>query len=87
MTTKYSPVARLREQASAIVARLKAAERREIADPGVEMARNKQTLKFALAMDDKTLVIEIDWTRIHDTPDEALVEWLVAKMQEKDGDA
>jgi hypothetical protein len=87
MTTSSTPVGLLVAQAARIASKLKAAERGENTDPGAVAARKKQGIKFAIAMDDKTIVIEMDWSLICDTTEQALTELLVREMQGKRNDA
>ncbi len=86
MTTAQSPLSALQDQARQIAARLKAAERGEpIADdPGgkVAAARKRDSITFAVAMDDKILRIDVPWKTIRETSEPDLVAWIVAQMQE-----
>ncbi len=91
MTTKHSPVAKLKAQADQIAALLKTAERGEKIDVRfakiIEQARNKEAIKFAVAMDDKLVIITMPWTKIREADERGLSELIVREMQEKKDDA
>lgn len=86
MTTKHSPLSRLKRQAEQIAMILKKAERGEPV-PGqfaekVAAARNQSTFKTAIIMDDKIITLEIAWETIRETDEVALVEYIVRQMRE-----
>jgi len=89
MTTSNSPLRRLRAQADAMAANLKAWERGELpVDPTgkIAAARANEAIKFVIAMDDKVLSIELSWITIRDTSEEGISEYIILQMQGK-GDA
>lgn len=90
MTTAKSPLRVLKAQADKIAAVLKAAARGEKIDvqfaEKIEAARGKPTIVFGVAMDDKFIKIEIEWTRIQESSEVALAEWVLRLMREgRDG--
>lgn len=86
MTTKDSPPRRLRAQAGRMAALLKAVERGARPDvPHAEKllaARQRETTRFGIAMDDKIISIEMAWSTIAATDEAALAEFIVAQMRE-----
>jgi len=87
MTTAQSSPVILRAQADRMAEVLKAAERREVIRrlPYIQRlvdARDKPTVTFAVAMDDKILKIEMAWETIRDTTKEGLAEFILGKMRE-----
>lgn len=87
MTTKDSPIATLKAQADRMAALLKKAERRDqlgVADPAgkIAAARSRETVKFAVAMDDKVLTIEMSWKAIRETTAPGISEFIFAQMRE-----
>lgn len=84
MTTSQSPIKVLRAQAAGISRALKAVECGETSDPAyakLASARQKPMVRFAVAMDDKTLTIEFTWESVRDTSEPALTEWILAHMR------
>lgn len=75
MTTKDTPREELKVQSDKIAKALKAM---------CDTPRAKSYIKFALVMDDKLLSIEIPWQTIDDTTEEALSEYILLQMQEKE---
>lgn len=87
MTTKDSPVAKLKTQADRMAAILKKAERGEplgVSDPAGKIAasRARDAVKFAVAMDDKVITIEMPWAKIRETSASGISAWIVTHMQE-----
>lgn len=86
MTTKHSPISKIKEQADVIARSLKGFERGEVIDvrfaDQLKAARDKPALKFGIMMDDKLISIEIPWTLIADSTELALSEFIVKKMKE-----
>ncbi len=86
MTTKSSPVQKLKVQAEKIAALLKDADRGAPMSIGhakkIAAARNNPTFKTGVVMDDKVLTIEMSWELIRETDEAALVEYIVLQMQE-----
>jgi hypothetical protein len=85
MTTAKSPLRVVKNQADRIAAALKAAERGETIahDPGgkIAAARSRDQVKFAIAMDDKIVSIEMPWATIRATSEVALSEYIVKQMR------
>jgi hypothetical protein len=86
MTTKHSPLWQLKAQADLMAAKLKAFERGELPtnDPGgkVAGAREKEAIKFMIAMDDKFISIEMGWALIRTTSEAGISEYIVKQMRE-----
>lgn len=86
MTTKHSPLSALKAQADKIAATIKAAERGEKIDvqfaEKIEAARQKESLIFAVTMDDKIIKITMSWALIRETSEAGLSEYIVKQMQE-----
>jgi hypothetical protein len=88
VTTKDSPIVKLRQQADKIAEALKAAERgEEIVIHSrragkVEAARARASVVFAVCMDDKIIKIEMSWATIRETSEAGLSEWIVNHMRE-----
>lgn len=90
MTTKNSPLSALKAQAGQIASLLKAAERGDKLPAryaeSIAAARARGSFKFAVAMDDKTIVVEIPWATIRETTEPALVEYILNLMLERVAD-
>lgn len=87
MTTKDSPVDKIKAQADKIALLLKNIER-GIPILGhdakkIEEAKKREFFKFAIIMDDKTISIEIPWVVIRANNENQLSEWIMYFMQEK----
>ena len=86
MTTKHSPLSKLKKQADFIAQVLKAAERGEKLDvmfaEKLLAARDKPNVKFSVAMDDKFLVIDMAWSSIRETSETALAQYVLKQMRE-----
>jgi hypothetical protein len=86
MTTKHSPLSALKAQAAKIAATLKAAERGEKIDARfaekIAAARDKETFKIGIVMDDKVLSIEMPWSLIRDTSEVGIAEYILKQMRE-----
>lgn len=71
MTTKHSPLSALKAQADKIAATLKAAERGEKIDvqfaEKINAAREKESFKVGIIMDDKIISIEMPWATVRTT--------------------
>jgi hypothetical protein len=89
MTTAKSPLRVLKAQADKIAATLKAAARGDKIDvqfaEKIEAARGKPSIIFGIAMDDKLLKIQIPWTRVQETSEVALSEWILDQMRDARG--
>ncbi len=85
MTTSLSPLKALKAQANHIAEMLKRFERGEKIDvrfaEKLEAARARESFKFAVVMDDKTVIIEMPWTVMRDTTQDALEEYIVDQMR------
>lgn len=79
MTTKHSPERVLRGQANTIATTLK-----DQAGPQYARmrARAGPTVRAGIVMDDKTIILEIPWTMIDSTTQEALAEYIYDQMRE-----
>jgi len=77
MTTSQSPDYRIRQQSAAIAARLKQAAAGEIYIP----SKDKDRIKIGIAMDDKTITLEIPWETIRNTTQSALDEYIFVLMK------
>lgn len=89
MTTKHSPLAMLQGQAKMVAAVLKQAERGDagpinLTDKVLE-ARKNPTFKTGLVMDDKVITIELPWTKIAETTEPTLAEYILDLMRESRG--
>ena len=73
MTTKNSPIEKLRAQADKIAATLKNA---------CTQPQPKETCKAGVVMDDKILTIEMTWKTIRETSHAALAEYVLNQMTE-----
>lgn len=86
MTTKHSPLRVLKQQANHIAKMIKAFERGEQIDHAfahkLEEARRQSSLKFAVAMDDKVLAIEMTWQTIRTTSEPGISEFILREMRE-----
>lgn len=94
MTTAQSPLRLLKAQADKIAMALKAAERGEKIDvrwgkidmrfvEKIAAARGKESFKFGIVMDDKTVVIEIPWASIRRMSETELAMFILAQMRAK----
>lgn len=87
MTTKNSPVARLRAQAQKIAKTLKDAERGKsgASDPGGKLAASlaKGEVTVGVVMDDKVIQITMPWATVRQTDEAALVEFILVQMREE----
>jgi predicted peroxiredoxin len=86
MTTARSPLNQLKRQADMIAQTLKAAERGEApALPNIDKfiaARARPGVKFAVVMDDKTLIIEMEWSLIEASSEAGISEFILKQMRE-----
>lgn len=86
MTTKHSPLSKLKAQADQIAARLKAFERGEPIDirfaEKLEAARAKDSFKVGIVMDDKIITIEMPWATMRGTNEVGLAEYILNQMRE-----
>lgn len=86
MTTKYSPLSALKAQADKIAQLLKAAEHGDKIDvqfaEKIEAARNKESFKAGIVMDDKTIILDIPWVTIRHQSEAGLSEYIVKLMRE-----
>lgn len=86
MTTARSPLRVLKAQADNIAKIVKAVERGEnpIEDRGgkIASARNKESVKFGIVMDDKIIMIEMPWTLIRKSSEVGIAEYVLKQMRE-----
>lgn len=86
MTTKHSPRRVLKAQASKVATLLKSAEqgKKITSDPGRKIAdaRSKESVTFAVVMDDKVLKIEMTWEAIRKTSKKGIAEYIFNQMRE-----
>lgn len=87
MTSKHSPSIVLQKQADAIANLIKRAERGEKVDATmagkVRAAReSKNSLKCAVIMDDKTIILEMPWDIIAESSEAGLSQWVLKAMME-----
>lgn len=87
MTTKNSPLSALKAQSDKIAATLKAAERGEPIDARfaekIEAARNQESFKVGIVMDDKIITIDMPWAMIRNTGEVVLSEYILKLMREQ----
>lgn len=86
MTTSHSPLSAIKAQADGIAKLLKAAERGEPVPAlqyaqRIEAARQRPEVKFAIAMDDKIITIEMRWDTIRETSEAAISANIVKYMR------
>lgn len=82
VTTKNSPYADLKAQAVKMVAVLK-----DKNHPQTQKARQKDTCKTGIAMDDQIITIELSWTYIDGVSSDDLVEYIIRLMRGEKSDA
>jgi hypothetical protein len=86
MTTKNSPLRVLKSQADQIAAVITAAERGEkvgnIFAEKIEAARNMESVKIGIVMDDKVVTLDIPWVTIRSTGEVGLAQFILDQMRE-----
>ena len=86
MTTKHSPLSKLKKQADKIAETLKRAERGEKIDvrfaEKIDAARGKDVFKVGIVMDDKVIMIDMPWATIRSASEAGLSEYIVRQMRE-----
>lgn len=86
MTTARSPLRVLKAQSDMIAKTVKAVERGEnpIEDRGgkIAAARNRESVKFGVVMDDKVFMIDMPWMTIRQTSEAGLAEYILKQMRE-----
>lgn len=80
MTTKHSPLRRLKAQADEIAAKIKAVERGDL--PAKAGSESKASLKFGVVMDDKIITLEISREKIRSCSEVSLAEYILDLMRE-----
>jgi ABC-type lipopolysaccharide export system ATPase subunit len=81
LTNAQPPVTVLRAQARRVALTLKTAERTGAGvKPG---AREKPEVKFAVAMDDKTIFIEMPWASVAELTVEELTTYIAIQMRKE----
>lgn len=85
MTTSQSPLRVLKAQADQIAAMLKKFERGEKIDgpfaEKLEAAREKDSIKIAVVMDDKVLTITIPWATLRTSSQIGMAEFILKQMR------
>jgi len=86
VTTARSPLRALKAQANQIAMTLKAVERGapisgQFAFKITEARRTRRNIKFAVVMDDKTLIIELPWKQIEETSEAGIAEFILKHMR------
>lgn len=85
MTTSHSPLRALKAQADKIAALLKAVDRGERVDvqfaEKIEAARGKESIKFGVVMDDKTVTVDMPWATLRGTSEVGLAEYILKQMR------
>lgn len=86
MTTNRSPLRVLKAQAEKIAATIKAADRGDpvpatFAEKLAE-ARERETVRVGIVMDDKVVKIDIAWATIRSTSKAGLTEYILGLMRE-----
>lgn len=85
MTTSQSPLRVLKAQADKIAKTIKAVERGEspVEDRGgkIAAARNKETFKVGVVMDDKVVIIDMAWTTIRANSEVGLAAYILKLMR------
>ena len=86
MTTKNSPLHKLKAQADKIAAVMKAVERGEkvAADPAgkIAAALARGEVKFGIVMDDKVITVTLPCATIRESDEAGISEWILAHMRE-----
>lgn len=86
MTTAHSPLRVLKAQADNIAKIVKAVERGEnpVEDRGgkIAAARNRESVKFGVLMDDKVITIDMPWATIRATSEAGISEYVLRHMRE-----
>lgn len=86
MSTKNSPLSKLKAEADNIARHLAAFERGEPIDPQfaskLEAARKQEVVKIGIVMDDKIITLEIPWTTIKSSGEVAMSEYILKQMRE-----
>jgi len=85
MTTSHSPLRALKAQADNIAKIVKAISRGEnpIEDRGGKLAaaRNRDSVKFVVVMDDKVITIDMPWATIRGTSEVGIAEYILKHMR------
>lgn len=86
MSTKDTPLRVLKAKADKMASILKKIERGEKVDvqfpQRIEEAKKRETFKTGIIMDDKVVTIELSWTKIRETSEPALSDFIVKLMRE-----
>lgn len=81
MTTSQSPLRVLKAQADKIAKSVKAISRGEnpVEDRGGKLAaaRNRDSVKFGVVMDDKVIMIDMPWQMIRETSEVAIAGYIL----------
>lgn len=83
MSTSKSPLRKLQAQADKTAAMLKAASRGE-GEAARKMAGAllKESVKFAVVMDDKTLIMELRWNEIRELSESGIAAYILKYMRD-----
>lgn len=85
MTTSHSPLSAIKRQADTIARVIKAVERGEnpVEDVGgkIAAARNKESFKVGVVMDDKVITLDMKWTAIKEWSEVALAAYILKLMR------
>lgn len=86
MTTKHSPLRVLRAQADRIADLICTTERGEPVNvqfaEKLAAARDKESVKVAIAMDDKIISLDLHWSVIRSTGRVGLAQYILDQMRE-----
>ena len=86
MTTSNSPIRVLKAQADNIARIVKAVERGEnpIEDRGgkISAARNRDSVKFGIVMDDKVIKVDMPWATIREMSEVGISEYILKYMRD-----
>ena len=86
MTTSNSPIRILKAQADNIAKIVKAVERGEnpIEDRGgkIAAARNRDSVKFGVVMDDKVIMVDMPWATIREMSEVGISEYILKYMRD-----
>lgn len=85
MTTSISPLRVLKAQADNIAKIVKAISRGEnpVEDRGGKLAaaRDRDSVKFGVVMDDKVITIDMPWATIRETSEVGIAEYILKQMR------
>lgn len=88
MTTKHSPLNKLKAEADEIARSMKAIERNDMTGfdtrdvEKIRASKNAGVFKTAIIMDDKIIKIEMSWDEIRASSEAGLSEFILGLMKE-----